>query len=277
MNGRNAAKAAQVEAAPWIRGLARAGFVAKGIQYATIGLLAAMAAIGDRSGRTTDAKGALTEIHAQPFGKVLLGLMAIGLAGYAVWRFVEAILDPEHRGHGATGALKRVGKFGNGLLHTALVVYAVGVLTGMALGDPDDGTKSWTGRILSWDLGAWLVGAVGIGIIVFAIVQAKKAWSCDLDKHLDLGKLRDGARRAVVQLSRFGIAARAFVFALVGAFLVSAAFRSDPNRAKGLGDTLAAVRAWTFGGAVLGVVAVGLIAYGVYELVEARYRRIQPV
>lgn len=274
MNGKNAARA---EMAPWIRGLARAGFVAKGIQYGTIGLLAAMAAIGDRSGRTTGAKGALGEMHAQPFGKVLLALMAIGLAGYAVWRFVEAVLDPEHRGHGVSGALKRVGKFANGLLHSALVVYAVGVITGKALGNEEDGTKSWTGRILSWEYGPWLVGAVGVGIIVFAIVQMKKAWSCHLDEHLDLHRLGESARKVVVQLSRFGLGARAFVFALIGAFLVSAAFRSDPNRAKGLGDALATVRAWSFGGAILGVVAVGLIAYGVYELVEARYRRIQPV
>jgi len=274
MDGMNAARA---EVAPWIRGLARAGFVAKGIQYGTIGLLAAMAAIGDRAGRTTGAKGALTEIHAQPFGKVLLALMAIGLAGYAVWRFVEAILDPEHRAHGVTGALKRVGKFGNGLLHGALVVYAVGVITGKALADPGDGARSWTGRILGWEYGPWLVGAVGVGIIVFAIVEVKEAWSCKLDEQLDLHRLGSGARRVIVQLSRFGLGARAFVFALIGAFLVSAAFRSDPDRAKGLGDALAAVRSWTFGGAVLGVVAVGLIAYGVYELVEARYRRIQPV
>lgn len=273
----NGMKAARAEVAPWIRGLARAGFVAKGIQYATIGLLAAMSAIGDRAGRTTGSKGALAEIHAQPFGKVLLAIMAIGLAGYAVWRFVEAVLDPEHRNRGASGALKRVGKFGNALLHGALVVYAVGVVTGKALADSEDGTKSWTGRILTWELGPWLVGAAGIGVIVFAAVQMKKAWSCKLDEHLDLGRLGHGARRVIVQLSRFGLGARAFVFALVGAFLVSAAFRSDPNRAKGLGDALATVRGWSFGGAILGVVAVGLIAYGVYELVEARYRRIKPV
>lgn len=273
----NGMKAARAEVAPWIRGLARAGFVAKGIQYATIGLLAAMAAIGDRAGRTTGSKGALAEIHAQPFGKVLLGIMAIGLAGYAVWRFVEAVLDPEHRNRGASGALKRVGKFANALLHGALVVYAVGVVTGKALADSDDGTKSWTGRILTWELGPWLVGAAGIGVIVFAAVQMKKAWSCKLDEQLDLGRLGHGARRVVVQLSRFGLGARAFVFALVGAFLVSAAFRSDPNRAKGLGDALATVRGWSFGGAILGVVAVGLIAYGMYEMVEARYRRIKPV
>ena len=89
------------EASPWIRRLARAGYVAKGVQYGTIGLLAALAAVGDHDGRTTDSKGVLHELHRQPFGQLLLAIMAFGLAGYAVWRFVEGVFDPEHRGASA--------------------------------------------------------------------------------------------------------------------------------------------------------------------------------
>lgn len=268
-------------ARPWIRGLARAGFVAKGVEYATIGVFAALAALGDGAGQTTDSKGVLRNIHEQPYGKALLAVMAIGLAGYALWRFVEAILDPEHEAKGAKGALTRIGRFGNGLLHAALVVYAVGLITGAALGEGggEGGAeaRSWTARLLSWDGGSWLVGAVGVGFVLFAANQMKEAWTCKLDEHLDLARMGSTARTWTVQLSRFGIGARAVVFALVGIFLVTAAVRSDSSEAKGLGEVLGAVRSSPLGAPVLGIIAVGLVAYGVYELVEARYRCIKAV
>jgi hypothetical protein len=211
---------------------------------------------------------------------VMLGLMALGLAGYALWRFVEAILDPEHAAPGAKGALKRVGKFVNGLIHSALVVYAIGLITGAALGSSGrDGeeARSWTARLMSWDGGAWVVGAAGVAFVLFAGNELKKAWSCKLDEHLDLHRVNARMQTWIVQLSRFGLAARGVVFALVGVFLVTAAVRSNPSRAKGLGEALGSVRAWSFGSVLLGIIALGLVAYGLYELVEAKYRRIQPV
>lgn len=278
---------AEREASSWIRRLARAGYVAKGVQYGTIGLLAALAAVGDNDGRTTDSKGVLHELHRQPFGQVLLAMMAFGLAGYAVWRFVEGVFDPEHRGAsaggggaGATagtrakGVARRVGKVLNGLLHAALVVYAVGLLTGASGGNEADGTKGWTAQLMSWPAGPWLVGAAGVGIFVFAATQMRCAWKSKLDEQLELDRMGPRLKMWAVQLSRVGIAARAVVFALVSAFLVTAAVRTDPNQAKGLGDALASVLSWRFGSAVLAVIAVGLMAYGVYEMIEARYRRI---
>jgi hypothetical protein len=266
------------ETRPWIRALARAGYAAKGVQYGTIGLLAAMAALGDGDGRTTDSKGALREIHDQPFGQALLGVMAFGLAGYAVWRFVEAVADPEHDSRGTKGILKRVGRFANGLLHAALVVYAIGLLSGAALGGSgsgDEAARSWSASLMAWPGGAWLVGAAGVGFVVFAVKEMFTAWTAKLDEQLELDDLPPRTRSLTVQLSRFGIASRAVVFALVGVFLATAAIRTDPSRAKGLGEALGSVRAWSFGGVILGVIAVGLVAYGAYEMVEAKYRRIQ--
>lgn len=266
-------------ARPWIRGLARAGYAAKGVQYGTIGLLAAMAALGTKGGDTTDSKGALDTLGEQPFGKALIVLMAIGLAGYALWRFVEAILDPEQVCRGATGVLKRVGRFGNGILHSMLVVYAIGLLTGDAQhGATHDGevARSWSARVMAWPGGVWLIGAIGLGFVAFAIAELVKAWKAHLDEQLDLSPLRASRRDLAIQMSRFGMAARAVVFALVGAFLVMAALRTQPGRAKGLGEALRVVQGWTFGWLVLAVIALGLIAYGAYELIEARYRRIQP-
>jgi hypothetical protein len=274
------AREARPAARSWVTTLARAGYAAKGVQYGTSGLLAAMAAVGAGSGRTTDSKGVIRELYGQPAGQVLVALMAFGLAGYAVWRFVEAVLDPEHEAHGPTGILKRVGRFANGALHVGLVIFAIGLLTGAAFGGDTGGgqeAKSWTAQLLSWPGGVWVVSAAGLGFLGFAVKEMFTAWTCKLDEHLDLRRLSPRAQRWAVQLSRFGIASRAGVFALVGVFLLVAAIRTDPNSAKGLGEALGEVRAWSFGDALLAVIAAGLIAYGAYQTFEARYRRIQAV
>jgi hypothetical protein len=274
------AREAKPAARSWVEKLARAGYAAKGVQYGTSGLLAALAAVGAGSGRTTDSKGVIRELYGQPYGQALVALMAFGLAGYALWRFVEAILDPEHDAQGFKGILKRVGRFANGVLHVGLVVFAIGLLSGAAFGTGADGgqeAKSWSARLMSWPGGVWVVGAAGVGFVGFAVKEMFTAWTCKLDDHLDLGRAPSRARRWAVQLSRFGIASRAGVFALVGVFLLVAAIRTDPNSAKGLGEALGEVRAWSFGGALLAVIAAGLIAYGAYQTFEARYRRIQAV
>jgi hypothetical protein len=161
-----------------------------------------------------------------------------------------------------------------------LVVYAIGLLSGAALGSDDgsgEAAKSWSAQLMSWRGGVWLVGGVGAGFVGFSVKEMFTAWTRKLDEHLDLARLGPRARTCVVQLSRFGIASRAVVFAVVGVFLIIASMRTDPNRAKGLGEALEAVRAWSFGGVLLGLIALGLMAYGVHQLVEARYRRIQAV
>lgn len=268
---RNAAR----EASPWVKILARAGFASRAVLSCTIGVLAALAAFGSRNGKTTDSKGALREIHEQPFGQVLLVIVAVGLFGYAVWLFVQALVDPERPANAPKRrAFMRVGWFIAGLLHVALGVYAIGLVTGIALGNDGEGAKSWTAKLLSWDGGVFVVGGLGVFVIGLGAWDLYKAVKAKLDKHLDLSRLGRSARKAVVDLSRFGLAARAVVLALAGGFLVLAAARTNPGEAKGLGETLQAIRGWSFGWVLLAIVAIGFIAYGGYQLVEARYRRI---
>ena len=264
------------EASPWVRFLARAGFASRAVLSCTIGILAALAAFGDRDGKTTDSKGALRELHERPFGQVLLAIVAVGLFGYALWLFVQAFLDPERPARASKGRpFLRVGWFAAGALHVTLGIYAVGLVTGTALGSGEDGTKSWTARLLGWDgIGPALVGGLGLVVIGLAMWDLYKAAKAKLDRHLDLSRLGRATRKVVVDLARFGLAARAVVFSLIGSALVMAAVRANPYEAKGLGETLARIRGWSFGWVLLAIVAIGFIAYGVYQLVEARYRRI---
>ena len=270
-----AAHDAAMHTSPAIRALARAGYAAKGIVYALVGGLALMAAVGSR-GETTGSEGALRTLMGKPYGLALLAVLAIGLAGYALWCFVRAVVDPEDDGNGAKGLGKRAFNFGKGVVHAALVLAVVGMIRGTGGGGSDDsGAEKWTATLMSFPLGIWLVGAVGVAVIAYGARQLYKAWTTDLDDQLALGRMGPTAHRWTLRFSRFGMAARGVVFGVMGTFLVIAAFRADPSEAKGVGGALNTLQQQPYGPVLLGVVALGLIAYGAYELIRARYRRIE--
>jgi hypothetical protein len=273
---------ARHRASPFVEKFARFGFAAKGVVYAVVGALAAMAAFG-YGGGTTNSRGALNTIGSQPFGRVMLAIIALGLVGLAVWRFICAIEDPENQGSDAKGLAKRIGFFFSGVIHFALVWYAIGIITGAAIGGgggasggDDAGARSWSATAMSYPMGRWLVFLIGVGFVVFAVAQLVLAFKSKLDKRLRLGQISPQTRRGVIAVSRFGIAARGVVFALVGVFLARAAHDQNPNEARGIGGALGTLQHQPYGPWLLCVVALGLIAYGVYQLVLARYRQINP-
>jgi hypothetical protein len=264
------------EASPWIEGLARLGYAARGVVYLIVGGLAAQAAVGTGGGRTTDAEGALSTVLRQPFGKFLLGVLALGLIGYSVWRFVQAIKDPEHEGSHAKGLGKRLGYFLNGVVHLSLAVAAVGMLIGAAWGGGGDGAQDWTARLMALPAGIWLVGAVGVAVAGFGLYQLYSAWTVKLDEELDLHRMTGTVRQWTVRFGRFGMAARGVVFGIIGISLLIAASQANPSEARGLGEALQALRGHAYGPWLLGGVAFGLVAYGLYQCVAACYCRIHP-
>jgi hypothetical protein len=271
---RSAATSAGAEVAPWVEKLARVGYAAKAVLYATVGVLAARAAFGT-GGRTTDTRGALGSILGAPFGRVLLVIIGLGLLGYAAWRIVQAVTDPERRGTDPKGLALRASYVLRGLLHAALAVSALRLASGggRSGGGSGEGSERWTGRALELPGGEVLVWLVGAGIVGYGLYQLYRAYAAKLSKELDIGRLSADAGRWLIGVSRFGIAARGVVFTLIGVFLLRAAMRHDAQQAGGLADSLA-----TLGGAgrwPLAAVAIGLVAYGAYELVNAKYRRIR--
>ena len=272
-----AAHDAALHAGPAITFLARAGYAAKGVVYGLVGGLALLAAIGSR-GETTGSKGALRSLLDQSFGQVLLAVIAVGLAGYALWCFVRAVFDPERDGNDAKGLGKRAFQFGKGVVHVGLVIAVIGMIRGNSdgAGGDDGGVEKWTATLMSFPQGIWLVGAAGAGVIAYGARQLYRAWTTDLDDQLSLGRMGPTAHVWTVRFSRFGMAARGVVFGVIGAFLLIAAYRSDPSQAKGVGGALETLQQQPYGPVILGVVALGLISYGAYELIRARYRRIDP-
>lgn len=264
------------EASPYVEWGARAGYVAKGIVYCLVGLLATLAATGTRGGRTTGSQGALQALLDQPGGILLVSAVAVGLLGYALWCFVQALLDPEHDSRGGKGALKRVGRFVRGLVHCALVVAAIGMVTGRKQGsDGESHLERWTAWLMSFPAGAWLVGVAGACVIGYGLYQVWRGWHEKLDDQLALSAMKPELRRPTVHVSRFGLAARGVVFAVIGIGLVLAGLRANARETMGVGGALRWLADQPYGPWILGAVALGLVAYGFYEFIRARYRIIR--
>lgn len=269
-----AAHGSAADAAPWIERMARVGFAAKAMLYAVVGVLAFKAAFGT-GGRTTGTHGALGEILEKPFGKTLLCIMALGLIGYAVWRIIEGVTDPEGRGSDAKGMALRASFIARGLAHGALGITALRVAFRKTSGDDDGGAaKEATSRAMEAPGGEWLVIAVALGIAGYGLYQLYRAAVAKLSKQLDFGAIQAETGNWMIHICRFGIAARGLVFTMIGVLLFRAGRDENAQEAGGIGEALGALGGGDNGRLILGVVAVGMIAYGVYEAINARYRRI---
>ncbi|HEY9627852.1 MAG TPA: DUF1206 domain-containing protein [Coleofasciculaceae cyanobacterium] len=256
----------------WVERLARLGFAAKGIVYALVGLLAAQAALG-AGGKKTDTQGALQTIVTQPFGQVLLSLIAIGFFGYALWRWVEAAADPDQKGNDAKGILLRCSYAANGLVYGSLALTAVKIVLGTG-GGSSNASQDWTALLLAQPFGQWLVGTIGALVIGLGFYQFYEAYKAKFRQKLKLEEMSEAEQTWTVRLGRLGLSARGVVFGVIGFFLIQAARQSNPNQVKGLGGALESLAQQPYGSWVLGIVAIGLIAYGVYYIVQARYRQI---
>ncbi len=256
----------------WVEPLARLGYAAKGVLYLLVGGLAGLAAV-HAGGRTTDSRGAFRLILSQPLGIAWLALVALGLGGYAAWRVIAALTDAEGKGDSTGGRLVRLGYLGSAVVHAGLMAGAIRLAVGVPE-DKRDAAKQWTARALHAPFGHWLVGAVGVGVIAYAIRQCWRAWDGTVDRRLDLGEVHASARPWIMGITRFGMVARALVFGLIGNFLIQAARTLDARRAGGIDDALRALLTRWHSHLALGVVALGLIAYGCFQLVRARYRLI---
>ncbi|HEY0591955.1 MAG TPA: DUF1206 domain-containing protein [Thermoanaerobaculia bacterium] len=264
-----AAREAARDVAPWIERLARIGYAAKAVVYVVIGLLA-LGAMSSR-GSSPDSEGAMAAIVRQPFGRALLVVVAAGLIGYALWRIIEAFVDPSGKGKGVKGLGWRGWMISRGLFHAALAFQAIRFVIRNAAGGSNEGQADQRTRtLMEAPFGPWLVILVGVGIAAYGLGQIWAAWKGKLAKRLDLSSMSPGARRLVTGISRYGLAARGVLFAIVGGFLAQAGLTHDPERARGIGGAFRVFdSAW-----MLALIALGVISYGIYEAIKARYRRI---
>jgi Domain of Unknown Function (DUF1206) len=267
--------ARRVHEAPahWVATLARLGYATIGVVYVMIGTLATQAALGT-GGALEDTRGVLVTIARQPFGRLLLGAIALGLSGYVLWRFVQACVDPERQGTEARGLLTRLGCAVSGVAYAGLAVLAARMALGTG-GRGGHGTEQeWTAVVLAQPFGPWLVGMIGGIIIGVGLVHFYRASTAHFMQEYATGEMSVRQQRWAQWLGQWGLAARGVTFGIIGGFLLYAGISADPSEARGLGGALVVVAQQPYGPWLLGVVALGLVAYGLFCLSQALYRRV---
>jgi hypothetical protein len=249
--------------------LSRAGFVARGLVYGIIGLLALDLALG-RGGKITNQQGALRSVEQHTFGHVLLAVLAVGLAGYSLWRLFRAAL-----GHGLEGrdkGVERLGALGSGIAYAVICAVAVQLVIGS--GGSSGGAKKTTSDVFGWPAGRWLVGLAGLvllGVGVYQFIRGVRRKFLD-DSNTE--KMFDPVKQWFTAVGTVGHVARAIVFSLVGIFLVKASVDYKANEAIGVDGALAKLYDGSYGSWLLGIVAGGLVVFATFSIAEARYRRI---
>jgi hypothetical protein len=256
---------------PWVERLARLGLASRGVVYALVGILAVQTAFGARGNQETDTRSALQMVAEQ--SRALLWLLALGLFSYALWRVIEGVVDAEGKGSDLKGLGKRVAMVGSGLIYGGLAMAAVRIANGSGSGG-GGGNQAWTAELMTKPFGRWLVALIGIGVMVGGLAQIRNGWTEKFRKHLKMKEMDAHEQRLAVNTGKLGLIARGIVFLLSGWFLIQAARHFNADEARGLAGALETLARQPSGPWLLGFVALGLIAFGAYSLLLARYRRI---
>jgi len=260
----------------WGRLFARLGFVARAVVYGIIAAVALLVAFGKRS-RPEDQQGALQTIAQQPFGRFLLVALAVGLAAFSFWCIAQAVLGRKLESNEDLNVFMRVGFAALGLLYVGFCALCTAIVVGAhdaSSGSGGKGETRATRIALEQPAGRYLVIAVGFGVVVAGLVLVYLALSGEFRKELKEGQMGRSERRWYTALGVVGYLARGVVFALVGFFIARAAWQYDPKEASGLDGALAKLARADYGLVLLACVAGGLLAYALFSLVEARYRKV---
>jgi len=248
--------------------VARIGLTARGIVYVLMGFLAYLLAGGSRT--EVDQGSVLDKALLHPGGRLLVGLMAIGFACYALWRFFET-------GFGATdekdGMEYRLISFVRGLIYSSLAFMAISIFNGSRQHQSSQ-QRGYAIDVMSRPGGRVIIGLLGLIIVGVGFIGINEGMKYKFMRYFQREKLSPIANTGIRSLGRIGITARGFVFAITGALLIVAAWSHNATKATGLDGALKTLRDQPFGGLLLRVVAIGLIIFGIYGLAEARYRHI---
>jgi hypothetical protein len=249
--------------------LARLGYAARGAVYFLVGMLALFS--GFAGGGDASPRGALASLLGQPFGQVLLALMAVGLFGFVLWRLAQAVANADHREGDAKGYLVRAGQLVSGIAYGALAITAAQLAMGAGGAHGDNRKAGLVALLMTLPFGNILAGGVGLVIICVGIGQIYRGVSGTFEKRLSLPSKRQKVLRPV---GTYGLAAHGVVFAIIGGFLLYAAFTLDPRKVGSVPEALDWVRGLPFGGVLYVLVALGLLAYAGYGVIQAVYGKV---
>ncbi|WP_083524075.1 DUF1206 domain-containing protein [Deinococcus grandis] len=269
-----AAARATHHAAPWLEALARFGYASKGVVYGTVGLLALSVALG-RGGATTDTKGALLRLQDLPAGTLLIWLLTLGLIGYALWQLIRAALDPEDQGHEAKGVVKRAGYAFSGVANLGLAVFTARLALAGNAARSQNSEDQVAGTVLNLPGGQLWLALGGLILLAVAANQLYVAYGAKFMKRVTFTDLPARTCDLLKRIGQVGIASRGVLMVIMGVFALLAAWHRKASETVGIGEALTWLRTQPSGNLLLGAVALGTLCYGVWCVVQARYRRIR--
>lgn len=258
---------------PVMQALTRVGYAVRGLIYITMGLLAVGVALGKGSSLASP-QSAIEFIGRQPAGLILLWIILLGLASYALWGVIRAILDPLQKGNDLKGLITRAGFLISALSYAILILPTYGYISGAGgAGQNASQTQKLMASVMTTPQGHWVVALVGLAIIAIGLQQIATGFNSKFDKQYSTYAMTAQEVKLATQLGRFGTAARGAVFALVGLSLYQAGLQSNSNKPIGIDAALASLLRQPYGVLLLGLVAVGLVAFGIYSTLTAVWFR----
>ena len=258
----------------WIEPLSRLGLVVRGLLYFLPGAFALAWALGQHRQSSMTQASAIDLIGQQPMGRALLVVVAAGLAGYAAWGVTRAILDPLQRGHSPVGIALRAGYAVSAIAYAGLLVATLRVVAG-SLSSVSSG-PGWSVALATLPFGRVVVVVVGLcWIFGSGLTQIVMGWRRSFERDLDFGRMGASERRWAAGLGRVGLVSRGIVFSLIGALILATAFQPSPHPDTGLDAALLELAHQPFGRALLGAAGIGLMVFGTFSAMCARWMRMR--
>ena len=256
--------------------VARAGYAIKGGIYALTGVLTFLAAVnlgGQKAGKLQVIK----YLDNQPFGQTILVVVALGLACYAFWRFVQSIGDPEGIGKDKKAIVKRIGYFVSGCIYLSLAVFSVYQIFGSGSSSGSSGSSgAQKSQFLATQTGLIVIVIVGVIVVCTGIYQFVRVYKETYTKKFDLESMREEKRRKTIKnTANFGLSARGVIFIIIGFSAIKAGISADPSKIKSAAQAFSFLEKSAYGAWLMGIVALGLVGYGIYMFMMAKHRKFK--
>lgn len=248
--------------------LAKFGYAARGVVFLMVAGLALFSGI---AGGRPETKSALSALLEQPFGRIWVGLIGFGLLGFVAWRLAQSITDADGHGDDGKAIAIRASLFGSAVTYLGLASFALGHAFTVSADGGGSGEKGMAGWVMSQPFGSYIAIAIGVGFIVGGIVTAIKGATRSFEKYIHV----PNRTRMLTYICMYGLISRGIVFAITGILFTYAGFSVDPDQAGGIAEALEWLRQLPFGAFLYLVMALGLAAFGIYNLIAARYRTVR--
>ncbi|WP_108671528.1 DUF1206 domain-containing protein [Peribacillus acanthi] len=255
------------EVKPWIKWFCRFGNIVKGIVYILVGFLTSLTALGI-GGNSEGTNGAFASIASLPLGEFLLWIVGLGLFGYVIWRLLETFIDPARNGRDLKGIIKRVGYFVSAVIHGLLATKAISIANHAR--NDGNSKEEWSLYLLSKPFGSSLLMMVGAIIIGYGIYEIYKGLKEKFLHQFNTNKMSQDELRLAKKSGKIGLLSKGFVNGMIGYFVMRTAYFYNPDETKGLDGTLKEIAQQPFGKYLLLLVSIGLLLYGVYEVLKGK-------